>query len=83
MVTLVECKSAIHLAKSVFSDDIDEVADTIISMLSGYKDICHTIAFGGSREFIRHKEVAETREVETHSPIPYGNPGYTRTSIGR
>lgn len=83
MVTLVQCKSAIHLAESVFSDDIDEVADTISSTLSGYKDICHTIAFGGSREFIRHKEVTETREVEIDSLIPCANPGYTRTSISR
>ncbi|NJD85309.1 IS30 family transposase [Candidatus Erwinia dacicola] len=42
IVTLVGRKSRIYLTKKVFSKDSAEVAAAIISMLSGYKDVCHT-----------------------------------------
>jgi IS30 family transposase len=58
IVTLVERKSRIYLTKKVFSKDSAEVATAIISMLSGYKDVCHTITFDNGGEFTQHKEIA-------------------------
>ncbi|MGE0969598.1 IS30 family transposase [Klebsiella sp. WOUb02] len=66
IVTLVERKSRIYLTKKVFSKDSAEVATAIISMLSGYKDVCHTITFDNGGEFTQHKEIAAALETETY-----------------
>ncbi|XYX40205.1 IS30 family transposase [Candidatus Erwinia dacicola] len=73
IVTLVGCKNRIYLTKKVFSKDSTEVAAAIISLLSGYKDVCHTITFDNGREFTRHKEVADTLEAETYFAHPYAS----------
>ncbi|NJD00535.1 IS30 family transposase, partial [Candidatus Erwinia dacicola] len=73
IVTLVGCKSRIYLTKKVFSKDSAEVAAAIISMLSGYKDGCHTITFDNGRKFTRHKEVADALEAETYFAHPYAS----------
>ncbi|XYX39790.1 IS30 family transposase [Candidatus Erwinia dacicola] len=73
IVTLVGCKSRIYLTKKVFSKDSAEVAAAIISLLSGYKDGCHTITFDNGREFTRHKEVADALEAETYFAHPYAS----------
>ncbi|XYX41206.1 IS30 family transposase [Candidatus Erwinia dacicola] len=73
IVTLVGCKSRIYLTKKVFSKDSAEVVAAIISMLSGYKDVCHTITFDNGREFTRHKEVADALEAETYFAHPYAS----------
>ncbi|NJD86296.1 IS30 family transposase, partial [Candidatus Erwinia dacicola] len=73
IVTLVERKSRIYLTKKVFSKDSAEVAAAIISMMSGYKDVCHTITFDNGREFTRHKEVADALEAETYFAHPYAS----------
>ncbi|WP_437891929.1 IS30 family transposase, partial [Phytobacter sp. V91] len=51
IVTLAERNSRIYLTKKVFSKDAGEVSSAIISMLSGYKDVCHTITFDNGGEF--------------------------------
>lgn len=73
IVTLAERKSRIYLTKKVFSKDSTEVASAIISMLSGYKDVCHTITFDNGREFTRHKEIAAALEAETYFAHPYAS----------
>ncbi|XYX40260.1 IS30 family transposase [Candidatus Erwinia dacicola] len=73
IVTLVERKSRIYLTKKVFSKDSAEVAAAIISLLSGYKEGCHTITFDNGREFTRHKEVADALEAETYFAHPYAS----------
>ncbi|NJD86278.1 IS30 family transposase [Candidatus Erwinia dacicola] len=42
-------------------------------ILSGYKDVCHTITFDNGREFTRHKEVADALEAETYFAHPYAS----------
>lgn len=71
IVTLAERKSRIYLTKKVFSKDSAEVAAAIISMLRGYKDVCHTITFDNGREFTRHKEIAVALEAKTYFAHPY------------
>ena len=73
IVTLVERKSRIYLTKKVFSKDAAEVAAAIISMLSGYKDVCYTTTFDNGREFTPHKEIAAALETETYFTHPYAS----------
>ncbi|MGE0973123.1 IS30 family transposase (plasmid) [Klebsiella sp. WOUb02] len=73
IVTLVERKSRIYLTKKVFSKDSAEVATAIISMLSGYKDVCRTITFDNGGEFTQHKEIAAALETETCFAHPYAS----------
>ncbi len=70
---LVERKSRIYLTKKVFSKNSGEVAAAIISMLSGYKDVCHSITFDNGREFTQHKEIAAALETETYFAHPYAS----------
>lgn len=44
-----------------------------MSMLSGYKDVCHTITFDNGRAFSGHKEIAEALEAETYFAHPYAS----------
>ena len=73
IVTLVERKSRIYLTKKVFSNDSGEVAAAIISMLNGYKEVCHTITFDNGGEFTQHKEIAAALETETYFAHPYAS----------
>ena len=57
IVTLAERKSCIYLTKKVFSKDAVEVSNAIISLLSDYKDVCHTITFDNGLEFRDRKSV--------------------------
>lgn len=54
VVTLAERKSRIYLTKKVFSKEAGEVSSAIISMLSDYKEVCHTITFDNGGEFSEH-----------------------------
>ncbi len=73
IVTLAERKSRIYLTKKVFSKEAGEISEAIISMLSGYKDVCHTITFDNGREFSGHKAIAEALEAETYFAHPYAS----------
>jgi IS30 family transposase len=73
IVTLAERKSRIYLTKKVFSKDSIEVKDAIISMLSSYKDACHTITFDNGGEFALHKEIAEALDAQTFFAHPYSS----------
>ena len=73
IVTLAERKSRIYLTKKVFSKDAMEVSKAIISMLSDYKDACHTITFDNGREFSEHKVIAEALEAEMYFAHPYSS----------
>ncbi len=73
VVTLAERKSRIYLTKKVFSKDSAEVATAIISMLSSYKDVCHTITFDNGGEFSEHRAIAEALEAETYFAHPYAS----------
>lgn len=58
IVTLAECKSCIYLTKKEFSKEAGEVSNAIISMLSNYKDVCHTITFDNGGEFSELQSIA-------------------------
>ncbi|EDM6258276.1 IS30 family transposase [Salmonella enterica] len=71
IVTLAERKSRIYLIKKVFSRESGEVSNAIISMLSDYKDVCHTITFDNGGEFSEHQSIAEALEAEMYFAHPY------------
>lgn len=73
IVTLAERRSRIYLTKKVFSKGAGEVSSAIISMLSGYKDVCHTITFDNGGEFSEHRAIAEALEAETYFAHPYAS----------
>lgn len=73
IVTLAERKSRIYLTKKVFSKEAGEVSSAIISMLSSYKDVCHTITFDNGGEFSGHLAIAEALEAETYFAHPYAS----------
>ena len=73
IVTLAERKSRIYLTKKVFSKDAGEVSRAIISMLSSYKDVCHTITFDNGGEFSEHRAIAKALEAETYFAHPYAS----------
>lgn len=73
IVTLAERKSRIYMTKKVFSKEAGEVSSAIISMLSGYKDVCHTITFDNGGEFSEHRAIAEALEAETYFAHPYAS----------
>jgi IS30 family transposase len=73
IVTLAERKSRIYLTKKVFSKNAGEVSRAIISMLSSYKDVCHTITFDNGGEFSEHRAIAEALEAETYFAHPYAS----------
>lgn len=70
-MTLAERKSRIYLTKKVFSREAGEVSNAIISMLSDYKDVCHTVTFDNGGEFSEHQSVAEALEAEMYFAHPY------------
>ena len=73
IVTLAERKSRIYLTKKVFSKDAHEVSNAIISLLSEYKDVCHTITFDNGGEFRQHKVIAKALEAEMYFAHPYAS----------
>ncbi|HBR2127688.1 TPA: IS30 family transposase [Klebsiella variicola] len=73
IVTLAERKSRIYLTKKVFSKESGEVSSAIISMLSSYKDVCHTITFDNGGEFSEHRAIAEALEAKTYFAHPYAS----------
>lgn len=70
-VTLAERKSRIYLTKKVFSREAGEVSNAIISMLSDYKDVCHTITSDNGGEFSEHQSIAAALEAEMYFAHPY------------
>lgn len=66
IVTLAERKSRLYLTKKVFSKEAVEVSNAIISLLSDYKDVCHTITFDNGLEFSEHKAIAKALEAEMY-----------------
>jgi transposase, IS30 family len=73
IVTLAERKSRIYLTKKVFSKDAVEVSNAIISLLSDYRDTCHTITFDNGLEFSEHKAIAKALEAECYFAHPYAS----------
>ena len=73
IVTLAERKSRIYLTKKVFSKDAVEVSKAIISLLSEYQDVCHTITFDNGLEFSEHKAIAEALNADTYFAHPYAS----------
>ena len=73
IVTLAERKSRIYLTKKVFSKDAVEVSNAIISLLSDYRDVCHTITFDNGLEFSEHKAIAKALEAECYFAHPYAS----------
>ncbi|WP_447088551.1 IS30 family transposase (plasmid) [Enterobacter asburiae] len=73
IVTLAERKSRIYLTKKVFSKDAVEVSNAIISLLSDYRDACHTITFDNGLEFSEHKAIAKALETECYFAHPYAS----------
>lgn len=73
IVTLAERKSRIYLTKKVFSKEALEVSDAIISLLSEYKDVCHTITFDNGREFSEHQRIATALEADMYFAHPYSS----------
>ena len=50
-----------------------EVSNAIISMLSDYKDVCHTITFDNGREFSEHKAIAKALEADMYFAHHYAS----------
>jgi IS30 family transposase len=73
IVTLAERKSRIYLTKKVFSKDAVEVSNAIISLLSDYRDVCHTITFDNGLEFSEHKAIAKALEADMYFAHPYAS----------
>ena len=73
IVTLAERKSRIYLTKKVFSKDAVEVSNAIISLLSDYRDVCHTLTFDNGLEFSEHKAIAKALEADTYFAHPYAS----------
>jgi IS30 family transposase len=73
IVTLAERKSRLYLTKKVFSKDAVEVSNAIISLLSDYRDVCHTITFDNGLEFSEHKAIAKALEAECYFAHPYAS----------
>ena len=73
IVTLAERNSLIYLTKKVFSKDAVEVSNAIISLLSDYRDTCHTITFDNGLEFSEHKVIAKALETECYFAHPYAS----------
>lgn len=72
-MTLAERKSRIYLTKMVLFKEAGEVSSAIISMLTSYKDVCHTITFDNGGEFSEHRAIAEALEAETYFAPPYAS----------
>lgn len=72
-MTLAERWSRMCLTKKVFSKDAGEVSSAIISMLSGYKDVCHMVTFDNGGEFSEHQAIAEALEAEMYFAHPYAS----------
>lgn len=70
IVTLAERKICIYLTKKVFSKDAVEVSNAIISLLSDYRDVCHTITFDNGLEFSEPKAIAKALEADTYFALP-------------
>jgi len=73
IVTLAERKSRIYLTKKVFSKDAVDVSNAIISLLSDYRDVCHTITFDNGLEFSEHKAIAKALEADVYFAHPYAS----------
>lgn len=73
LVTLAERKSRIYLTKKVFSKDAVEVSNAIISLMSDYRDVCHTITFDNGLEFSEHKAIAKALEADMYFAHPYAS----------
>ena len=73
IVTLAERKSRIYLTRKVFSKCAVEVSNAIISLLSEYKDVCHTITFDNGGEFSEHKAIAKALEADMYFAHPYAS----------
>lgn len=73
IVTLAERKSRIYLTKKVFSKDASEVRNAIISLLSEFKDVVHTITFDNGLEFSEHQAIAEALNARTYFAHPYAS----------
>lgn len=71
IVTLAERKSRIYLTKKVFSKDAHEISNAIVSLLSEYKDVCHTTTFDNSSEFSQHKAIAKALDAEMYFAHPH------------
>lgn len=73
IVTLTERKSRIYLTKKVFSTDAVEASNTIISLLSDFRDVCHTITFDNGLEFSEHRAIAKALEADTYFAHSYAS----------
>lgn len=65
-VTIAERKSRIYLTEKVFTKETGEGSSAIISMQSGYKEVCHTITVDNGGEFNAHQSTAEALETDTY-----------------
>lgn len=65
IVTQPERKSRIYPRKA------GEISNAIISMLSDYKYVCHTITFNNGGEFREHQSIAEALEAGMYFVHPY------------
>ena len=48
-------------------------SNAIISLLSEYKDVCHTITFDNGGEFSEHKAIAKALEADMYFAHPYAS----------
>jgi IS30 family transposase len=71
LVTLDECKSKLRLAFPVSNKTAELVTDSIITLLSGFKGLVHTLTFDNGKEFAKHEQVAQTIECDTYFAKPY------------
>jgi IS30 family transposase len=71
LVTLVERKSRYVLAGHIRSKHADGVTAVITSLLSPYKDKCHTITFDNGREFAGHEKMAAELKADIYFANPY------------
>jgi IS30 family transposase len=47
------------------------VTDSIITLLSGFKGLVHTLTFDNGKEFAKHEQIAQTIECDTYFAKPY------------
>lgn len=64
ILILAERKIRIYMTKNVFRKMQCKLSYAIISLLSDYKDVCHTITFDNGLEFSEHKEIVRALEAD-------------------
>lgn len=73
LLTLVERTTKLTLIKNVPDKKAKTISDTIIEILTPFKDISHTITYDNGKEFALHKETSKALGINAYFSHPYSS----------